>query len=50
MVENKWLYTTIDDSFQEQANALVKKLFHPESYEQYRISVEQESKGVHDDK
>lgn len=49
VVENKWLDTTIDDSFQKQADTLVKKLFHPESYEQYRINVEKESKGVDTD-
>lgn len=42
IVEKKWITSTVDDAIRQHSDALVKKLYPPESYEQYRLSIEKE--------
>lgn len=42
VVEKDWLNTTVENSLFQHANTLIKKLYPPESYEQYRLSIEKE--------
>ena len=42
VVEQKWLNSTTNESLDQKKEDLVKKLFSPESYEMYRLDLEQE--------